>query len=67
MLFVQGDRDALCDLALLRPVLERIGERARLHVFEGADHGMRKAPVAEVARAVVGFLAGFGSAAENAS
>lgn len=38
MLFVQGTRDELCDLALLRPVLERIGERAALHILQGADH-----------------------------
>jgi predicted alpha/beta-hydrolase family hydrolase len=56
MLFVEGDRDALCDLALLRPVLERLGKRARLAVFPGADHGMRKAPADEIARVVVSFL-----------
>jgi predicted alpha/beta-hydrolase family hydrolase len=38
MLFLQGTRDALADLALLRPVLERVGARATLHVVEGADH-----------------------------
>jgi predicted alpha/beta-hydrolase family hydrolase len=38
MLFLQGNRDALADLALLRPVVERLGERASLHVFEEADH-----------------------------
>jgi hypothetical protein len=38
MLFLQGSRDALADLALLRPVVERLGERASLHVFEEADH-----------------------------
>jgi predicted alpha/beta-hydrolase family hydrolase len=38
MLFIQGSRDALCDLALLRPVLERLGRRARLHVIEEGDH-----------------------------
>lgn len=57
MLFVQGDRDTLCDLSLLRPVLERLGERAELSLFPGADHGMRKAPGAEIARVVVEFLA----------
>jgi uncharacterized protein len=56
MLFVQGDRDALCDLDLLRPVIERIGERARLAVFPGADHGMRRAPDAEIARVVLTFI-----------
>ena len=38
MLFLQGSRDALADLALLRPVIDRLGERASLHVFEEADH-----------------------------
>jgi uncharacterized protein len=38
MLFLQGSRDALADLALLRPVVERLGERASLHVFDDADH-----------------------------
>jgi predicted alpha/beta-hydrolase family hydrolase len=38
MLFLQGTRDDLADLSLLRPVLERIGPRARLHVIDGADH-----------------------------
>ncbi len=39
MLFLQGTRDALADLALLTPVCEKLGPRARLHVIEGADHG----------------------------
>ncbi|MEZ4301936.1 MAG: alpha/beta family hydrolase [Polyangiaceae bacterium] len=39
MLFVQGTRDALCDLALLRPVLARLGDRATLHEVQGGDHG----------------------------
>ena len=38
MLFLQGSRDALADLALLRPVVERLGERASLRVFDDADH-----------------------------
>ena len=57
MLFVQGDRDTLCDLALLRPVLKKLGKRAQLSVFPGADHGMRKAPADEIARVVTDFLA----------
>jgi len=40
MLFVQGTRDALCDLELLRPVLSRCGGRATLHVLEDGDHGL---------------------------
>jgi hypothetical protein len=39
MLFLQGDRDRLADLELLRPVLDPLGDRAHLHVVEGADHG----------------------------
>jgi predicted alpha/beta-hydrolase family hydrolase len=58
MLFVQGDRDTLCDLALLRPVLERLGARARLSLFAGADHGMKKAPPDEIARVVLEFVGG---------
>jgi uncharacterized protein len=38
MLFLQGSRDALADLALLRPVVERLGDHATLRVFDDADH-----------------------------
>lgn len=38
MLFLQGSRDDFADLPLLREVLERLGDRARLHVVEGGDH-----------------------------
>ena len=38
MLFLQGTRDALADLKLLRPVLAKLGTGATLHVIEGADH-----------------------------
>src|SRR5438270_4486858 len=41
MLFVSGDRDALAELELLRPVLAELGERATLHVVAGADHSFR--------------------------
>lgn len=40
MLFHQGTRDRLADLDLLRPLLERIGPRATLHVVEGGDHSL---------------------------
>ena len=39
MLFLQGTRDALADLALVRGVCGRLGTRATLHVVEDADHG----------------------------
>ncbi len=38
MLFLQGTRDTLADLGLLRPVVERLGKRAALRVIEHADH-----------------------------
>jgi predicted alpha/beta-hydrolase family hydrolase len=38
MLFLSGTRDALAELDLLRPVVERLGARATLTLFEGADH-----------------------------
>lgn len=38
MLFVQGSRDAMADLDLLRPLLKRL-DRTTLHVVEGGDHG----------------------------
>jgi uncharacterized protein len=38
MLFLQGTRDALADLDLLRPVIDRLGDRATLRVIEDADH-----------------------------
>ena len=37
MLFLQGTRDDLADLSLLRPIVQRL-PNARLHVVEGADH-----------------------------
>ncbi len=38
MLFIQGGRDELADLSLLRPLVERLGGRATLHVLADADH-----------------------------
>ena len=38
MLFLQGTVDKLATLELLRPVVDRLGERARLVLLEGADH-----------------------------
>jgi len=37
-LFMQGTRDALADLDLLRPALERFAGQQTLHVVEGGDH-----------------------------
>ena len=41
MLFIQGTRDSLADLSLLRPVCRRLGTSADLHIVEGADHSFR--------------------------
>ncbi len=38
MLFLQGTRDRLAELELLKPICARLGERATLHAIEGADH-----------------------------
>jgi predicted alpha/beta-hydrolase family hydrolase len=41
MLFLQGTRDRLADLDLLRPVCDRLGARCTLRVLEQADHSFR--------------------------
>jgi uncharacterized protein len=38
MLFLQGTRDDLADLELIREVTAGLGPRATLHVVDGADH-----------------------------
>lgn len=38
MLFLQGSRDNLAHLDLLKPVVKSLGARATLKVFEDADH-----------------------------
>lgn len=38
MLFLQGTRDTLADLTLLRPVCARLGSLATLHIISEADH-----------------------------
>jgi predicted alpha/beta-hydrolase family hydrolase len=39
MLFLQGTRDGLADLSLLKPVIASLGAKATLHEIEGGDHG----------------------------
>lgn len=67
LLFVQGTRDALADLKLLRPVVSRLGPRATLHVVEHADHGFdvlvrsgrsSKEVLAEIATTVAAWMDG---------
>ena len=39
LLFLQGTRDTLAELELIRTVTADLGRRATLHIVEGADHG----------------------------
>ncbi|MBK8942985.1 MAG: alpha/beta fold hydrolase [Polyangiaceae bacterium] len=65
-LFVQGTRDPLCDLSLLRPALATMGPRAELFVLEAANHDLRVpkrdpgsgSEIARVVEAVSGWVAG---------
>jgi hypothetical protein len=38
MLFLQGTRDALADTRMLQALVERLGTRATLKLFQDADH-----------------------------
>ena len=38
MLFLQGTRDVMAELDLLRPLMERLGARASLELIRDADH-----------------------------
>jgi predicted alpha/beta-hydrolase family hydrolase len=38
MLFLQGTRDALADMTLIKACTDSLGKRAHLHVVDGADH-----------------------------
>jgi uncharacterized protein len=71
MLFLQGTRDELADLALLRSVVEPLGQRATLHVVDDADHSFhvrassgRKDPevVLELARTMSAWFLAHGHA-----
>lgn len=68
MLFVQGTRDELAELDLLRPVCAQLGTRATLHLVEDADHSFHvrrhsgrtdddvKREIAQAVSAWVGFV-----------
>ena len=38
MLFLQGSRDALADMKLLKPLCKKLGKKSELFVVEGGDH-----------------------------
>lgn len=70
MLFVQGTRDRLAKLDLLRPILDDLGEDATLHVVDGGDHSFevlkrsgrtRDEVMAEIGDAVAGWVERAGS------
>jgi predicted alpha/beta-hydrolase family hydrolase len=41
MLFFSGTRDALNDLTLFRPVIEKLGKHVTLHTLDTADHSYK--------------------------
>ncbi len=43
MLFIQGSRDALADLKLLKPLCAQLDGRAEVFVVEGGDHSLHMA------------------------
>ena len=66
MLFLQGTRDPLADLTLMRRVTDGLGARATLHVVEGGDHSFKVLKRsgrtdAEVGRELVAGIAGWAS------
>jgi predicted alpha/beta-hydrolase family hydrolase len=56
LLFVQGTRDDLADLTLLRPIVKALGKRATLHVMDGADHGFGDKRIPELARVIAVWM-----------
>jgi len=65
LLFLQGTRDELAELGLMRALAAELGPRATLHELEGADHsfavrksaGRSAAEIhAELARTIAGWL-----------
>lgn len=56
LLFVQGSRDDLAELALLRPIVQALGPRATLQVIDGADHGFSSKRIPELARVVAEWM-----------
>jgi predicted alpha/beta-hydrolase family hydrolase len=41
MLFLQGSRDKLAEPELLVPIIKKIGNKASIHLIEGADHSFK--------------------------
>jgi uncharacterized protein len=59
MLFLQGTRDNLADLTLLKPICAKLGSLATLHIIDHADHSFHMPKTAGKTDAdVLGELAG---------
>jgi predicted alpha/beta-hydrolase family hydrolase len=56
MLFLQGGRDALAELALMQRVVESLGPRATLEVFKPADHSFRSVELDELAGSLARWI-----------
>jgi predicted alpha/beta-hydrolase family hydrolase len=63
MLFIEGTHDSLARFDLISGVVERLGDRATMHVVEGGDHSFRvkghKRPDDEIGRELGGVAATF--------
>jgi len=76
MLFLQGTRDALAELALLRPILADLGPKATLKELDGADHSFHVLKrsgrtdddvLAELGESVAAWVAGLSGPARPAA
>jgi uncharacterized protein len=58
LLFLSGARDDFAQMELLRPVVRGLGDRATLHVIDGADHGFTrpKGVIDELARTTAAWM-----------
>jgi uncharacterized protein len=56
MLFLQGTNDEFAQLSLLRAQVARLGKRATLRLFDGADHGFHKASMTELCDVLAGWI-----------
>jgi predicted alpha/beta-hydrolase family hydrolase len=68
MLFLQGTRDKLADLTLLKPICKKLKEKAELHIIEGADHSFHvlkssgktdEQIIEELAKTASGWMIGY--------
>src|SRR6185437_14857634 len=58
MLFLQGTRDALAELSLLKPVVKSLGKRATLVLADDADHSFHVPARAVPGKVCSGFPSG---------